>query len=201
MIDTETDCASILELKGVHHTARPTWKLEETVHFYTEIMGLKLIHAIAARGWGPDDHPDFIHFFFGSGKGSTIAFFYYLNTPQPEQTMASDNWLYRSVHTAWAVDTREDLLEWKAKFEGHGLEVMQIRHELIESIYVYDPNGYFVEITWQVREMGESDAYDAKATLEAAIGIERETGRRVSDMESIWQRKGALLQERLKKAA
>ena len=57
---------SDLRLKGVHHTARPTWKLKETVEFYRDKMGLPLVHVIAARGWGPDDHPDFLHFFFES---------------------------------------------------------------------------------------------------------------------------------------
>ena len=64
-----------LRLKGVHHSARPTWKLKETVEFYRDKMGLPLVHVIAAKGWGPDDHPDFLHFFFDSGQGGTIAFF------------------------------------------------------------------------------------------------------------------------------
>jgi catechol 2,3-dioxygenase-like lactoylglutathione lyase family enzyme len=64
-----------IPISGVHHTARPTWKLSETVHFYRDLMGLPLVHAISARGWGPEDHADFLHFFFDSGNGSTIAFF------------------------------------------------------------------------------------------------------------------------------
>ncbi len=39
-------------LHGVDHTARPTWKLRETVHFYRDILGLPLVHAITAKGWG-----------------------------------------------------------------------------------------------------------------------------------------------------
>src|SRR5690349_18920690 len=70
-------------LHGVHHTARPTWKLRETLEFYRDVLGLRLVHAISARGWGPAEHPDFLHFFFDSGNGSTIAFFYYLGTEQP----------------------------------------------------------------------------------------------------------------------
>jgi len=73
-----------LVLKGVDHTARPTWKLKETVEFYRDKLGLPLIHTISARGWGPSTHPDFLHFFFDSGQGSTIAFFYYLGTRAPE---------------------------------------------------------------------------------------------------------------------
>lgn len=71
-------------LHGVHHTARPTWKLAETVHFYRDLLGLPLVHAISAKGWGPDNHADFLHFFFDSGNGSTIAFFYYIGTERPD---------------------------------------------------------------------------------------------------------------------
>eukprot|EP01042_Synura_sphagnicola_P012447 gene12447-15841_t len=72
-----------LSLNGVDHTARPTWKLNETVEFYRDILGLPLVHAISARGWGPPGHHDFLHFFFDAGKGATIAFFYYIGSPRP----------------------------------------------------------------------------------------------------------------------
>ena len=50
-----------LKLHGVDHTARPTWRLRETVEFYRDILGLPLVHTISARGWGQEGHPDFLH--------------------------------------------------------------------------------------------------------------------------------------------
>ena len=78
-----------LVLNGVDHTARPTWKLRETVEFYRDKLGLPLVHAITAKGWGraKEQHADFVHFFFEAGKGSTIAFFYYIGTDQPPEIM------------------------------------------------------------------------------------------------------------------
>jgi len=57
------------KLHGVDHTARPTWKLRETVRFYRDILGLPLVHCISAKGWGreKENHADFLHFFFDSG--------------------------------------------------------------------------------------------------------------------------------------
>ena len=69
-----SDAAAPLRLHGVDHTARPTWRLKETVTFYRDILGLPLIHTISARGWGPSTHPDFLHFFFDSGKGFRCAY-------------------------------------------------------------------------------------------------------------------------------
>ncbi len=183
-------------LKGVHHTARPTWKLGETVEFYRDKLGLKLVHAISAKGWGPEGHPDFLHFFFDSGCGSTIAFFYYIGAAQPDYLVHRPQWDSDSVHTAWQVESEAELLEWKRFIEGRGVKVdMHIQHELIESIYFRDPNGYLVEIGRQIREMSALDERDADMTLAAAIAAEKEAksgGAPFRSIESVWQRKGAL---------
>jgi catechol 2,3-dioxygenase-like lactoylglutathione lyase family enzyme len=182
-------------LEGVHHTARPTWKLAETVHFYRDVMGLKICHAITAKGWGPEDHPDFLHFFFDSGNGSTIAFFYYLGSERPADPVPWDHWLYRSVHTAWRVLDRPTLMAWKERLESFGYEVMVVRHEILESIYVTDPNDYMIEISWQMRSLGRNDAVDARLTLEAAIEIEKETSRPVQVIDDIWRAKSRLVEQ------
>jgi catechol 2,3-dioxygenase-like lactoylglutathione lyase family enzyme len=178
-------------LSGVHHTARPTWKLAETVEFYRDIMGLKLVHAISARGWGPAEHADFLHFFFESGRGSSIAFFYYLGTDRPDWLEQREHYQQRATHTAWQVDSFEELAAWKARMEEKGVKVRyQIRHEVIESLYFNDPNGYPIEITYQLRPFGQLDVDDAARTLEAAIAIEKEGGREsLTKIDQVWRRK------------
>jgi catechol 2,3-dioxygenase-like lactoylglutathione lyase family enzyme len=193
-----------LRLGGVDHTARPTWKLKETVEFYRDSLGLPLIHTVSARGWGTGAHPDFLHFFFDSGHGSTIAFFYYLNSDAPETLRgrskmrpAPDDHVFDATHTAWLVDTAEELHTWRQRLLDKGVEVSaETRHEVIESIYFRDPNGYFLEITRKLRPLNSVDALDASLTLDAAIQLEdeaRSTGSRVTKIDSIWTRKAQLL--------
>ncbi len=193
-----------LTLNGVDHTARPTWKLRETIEFYRDRLGLPLVHVISARGWGPATHPDFLHFFFDSGKGSTIAFFYYLGSDEPavldgRSTMKPlpEDHVFDATHTAWLVDSESDLQAWKHRLESQGLAVsVETRHEVIESIYVRDPNGYFVEFTRKLRPLQAIDASDAALTLQAAVDAEdaaRRAGRRVTSIDDIWRRKSALL--------
>lgn len=195
---------SRLVLKGVDHTARPTWKLKETVMFYRDTLGLPLIHTISARGWGPNTHPDFLHFFFDSGKGSTIAFFYYLGTRQPESMGGREStkpwpedFVTDATHTAWLVDSEEELLQWKEFLLEKGVDVsVETRHEVIESIYFRDPNGYFLEITCKLRPLEDSDYRDAQLTLEAAIELEQERSGGISDIrqiDEVWQRKARKL--------
>lgn len=184
-------------LYGVHHSARPTWKLRDTVQFYRDKLGLKLIHTISARGWGREGHPDFLHFFFDAGEGATIAFFYYIGTERPDWLEQRNNHLYRSTHTAWRVKTRDELVAWKDKLESVGIEVSPYtQHEAIESIYFHDPNGYNLEVTWQMRSFNELDAEDARLSLEAAMQIEDEVGhaKSMKDIDSVWRRKAKLLE-------
>lgn len=195
---------SALRLHGVDHTARPTWRLRETVHFYRDILGLPLVHVISARGWGPASHPDFLHFFFDSGNGSTIAFFYYLGSDEPaaiEQRRAlrplPDDHVGDATHTAWLVLGEEEIKAWKSRLEQAGLDVSaQTRHEVIESIYVRDPNGYFIEFTRKLRPLAQVDAVDADLTLQAAMQAEDEAlaaGVRITRIDDVWARKAALL--------
>lgn len=182
-----------LPLAGVHHTARPTWKLAETVHFYRDLLRLPLVHAISARGWGPDDHADFLHFFFDSGNESTIAFFYYIGAAKPDFAEAREDYRYRATHTAWRVETREMLLDCRQRVEAAGIPLRyQIRHEVIESIYFNDPNGYPIEIAWQARPFSELDEDDASRTLMAAIEL-YETPGALTTIEDVWRAKGERL--------
>jgi catechol 2,3-dioxygenase-like lactoylglutathione lyase family enzyme len=158
-------------LLGVHHTARPTWKLKETVAFYRDVLGLKLIHCLVAKGW-PQGHPDFMHFFFDSGNGSTIAFFYYLGTDRPPELVPQATPMHTATHTAWCCGSAKELAAWQKHLETNGWPVRyRIRHEVVESIYMSDPNGYMVEIGFPTRPFEGLDGDDA--TLRASREVVR----------------------------
>ena len=188
-----------LQLSGVHHSARPTWRLAETLHFYRDVLGLRLVHAVSARGWGAAKHPDFLHFFFDSGLGSTIAFFYYLGDDQPAHLVHRPEYDSDAAHTAWKVDTREELLAWRARLELQGVVILyQIEHEVIESIYFRDPNGYYLEITYPLRAFKRIDEQDAELTMRAAVEVEqkhRAEGGRLIQIESVWRTKGGMVRQ------
>lgn len=199
------DTPGALRLHGVDHTARPTWRLRETVAFYRDVLGLRLVHVISARGWGPASHPDFLHFFFDSGNGSTIAFFYYLGSQEPETMQGRssmrplpEDHVADATHTAWLVRSEDELKAWKKRLEDANLEVsVETRHEVIESIYVRDPNGYFIEFTRKLRPLGRVDEVDADLTMQAAIQAEDSAlskGERIRHIDEVWARKAMLLE-------
>ncbi|MBS7707772.1 VOC family protein [Chelatococcus asaccharovorans] len=186
-----------LRLNGVDHTAHPTWKLKETVHFYRDIMGLPLVHAVTAKGWGRVDeqHADFLHFFFDSGNESLIAFFHYIGTEQPPELKVPRGYMSLANHTAWRVSTEAELLAWQKRLQDAGVKVSQfITHEIIESIYFRDPNGYPLEITRSLRDVEQIDAVDAELTIEAALRLEGAEG--WTNIEQFWRAKGELVRAR-----
>jgi catechol 2,3-dioxygenase-like lactoylglutathione lyase family enzyme len=179
-----------LTLNGVDHSARPTWKLRETIEFYRDKLGLQLVHAITAKGWGraKERHADFIHFFFDAGKGSTIAFFYYIGTEQPPELAVPRGYMAMANHTAWRVETEEELLAWQARLEATGIQVSQsIKHEILESIYFRDPNFYPLEITRPLRAVERIDGLDAELTIAAALELADAEG--WENIEQLWRLK------------
>ena len=184
-------------LNGVHHTAFPTWKPKETVEFYRDTLGLKVTHAITAKGWGREEHPDFLHFFFDAGNGAAIAFFFYIGTEPMKEPAGPRGYLGMARHTAWRVETAEELVQWRERLVAKGISISEeVQHEVIKSIYFRDPNGYPLEISLTTRELGEADATDAALSLEAMIetfvdGESPET-KTIQDM---WRLKGEKVRE------
>lgn len=178
-------------LRGVDHVAYVTFKPRETVHFYRDVLGLPLVHCIAAPGWGNDPHPDFLHFFFDIGHDAKLAFFYYLGM-EPEDLNAGPGLLQKGRHLAMLVDTEEELDVYQRRIEDAGYELRhRVMHELIESIYVWDPNGYNIEISRPLRLPRQTDGRDAALTLQALGDIL--DGEAPPTMAALWARKAELI--------
>ena len=191
-------------VRGVDHAAFPTFDPVGTVRFYRDALGFPVVHSICAAGWGPEDHPDFIHFFFDIGNDDRIAFFYYFGLRKPTQAAKGDayarfgeetpDWFVRSRHLAIHVDSEEALLEYRRRLDLSEWPVeMQIQHETIESIYTHDPNGYMVEVTRALRPVTPQEDLDANLTIDALVDIAQRAGHTMDDL---LLRKAELIVER-----
>lgn len=187
-----------LELAGANHIAYTTWLPEETIEFYRDVMGLPLVHAITAKGWGMAGNPDFVHWFFEVGRGAHLAFLYYFGLPEPEGPPMTEDVRRRRVfdpsgsrHVAFNVETEEDLLAWRERLIERDVYVTRpVAHELLESIYFRDPNDFALEIARPLRPIDERDQSDAANTIQAFLDV-RAAGE--DTLEATWRRKGELL--------
>ena len=181
------------KVQGVDHAAFPTFDPKATIAFYRDVLGFPVVHATCALGWGPVDHPDFIHFFFDIGQGDRLAFFYYFGV-EPYEDLEIPELLKRARHLAIHVDTEADLIEYRRRLDlsDHPCE-LQVRHETVESIYVTDPNGYLIEITRPLREITVEDDIDANLSADALMAVVDEEH---PSLERFFQIKAALIVER-----
>ena len=170
-------------VRGVDHAAFPTFDPTATVRFYRDVLKFPVVHSICAAGWGPEEHPDFIHFFFDIGNDDRIAFFYYFgHQPVGDADGPGDAWarlpkgtpafFVNSRHLAIHVDSEEDLLEYRRRLDASQWPVeMQVMHETIESIYTHDPNGYMIELTRALRPVTPQEDLDAHLTIDALCEV------------------------------
>jgi len=180
-------------VRGVDHAAFPTFDPRTTITFYRDVLGFPVVHATCALGWGPGEHPDFIHFFFDIGNGDRLAFFYYFGVA-PYRDEAIPELIHRARHLAIHVDSEEHLLEYRRRLDASNWPCeLQVRHETVESIYVTDPNGYLMEITRPLRAITVEDDIDANVSVDALMDV---AGEDEPTLARFFARKAQLIAER-----
>jgi catechol 2,3-dioxygenase-like lactoylglutathione lyase family enzyme len=174
-------------LGGMHHLAQPTVDPQAMLDFYVDVMGAKITHCVSSRGWRPNHH-DYIHMFLDLGKGDNIAMFYYFGVHDPK------DWPRYGTHHSFTANSLEELEQWADWLEANGHKIQQRNtYEVMSSIYVWDPNGRFLEIAANHRELGDIDAEDAELTAKALCAAAAEKADKISRM---WQIKAELVEER-----
>lgn len=137
--------------KALHHAAFRCKDAKETVEFYTNVLGLKFIHAM-----GEDHVPStgvyspHIHIFFQMEDGSCIAFFELPNDAGSVSGRDAETpgWVQ---HFAFRVQDMDTLLKAKEDLIAKGVDVLgPTNHDdFLQSIYFFDPSGHRLELSVQ----------------------------------------------------
>lgn len=131
--------------RGIHHVAYACRDLQETNHFYEELMGFPLVHTeVSAVGDGFHRHV-----FYDTGEGGLIAFFDLHGVGEREgwsEKISTGNGLPIWVNHISFGATEESQAAAKARFTAAGIEpLMEVDHGWCQSLYYKDPNGIMVE--------------------------------------------------------
>ena len=122
-----------MQLEGIDHVALGVRDIERSVKWYTEVLGLELLHE---GMW--DGVPTFI------GRGNTgIALF---PASSDAKSTPSSHRELRMLHLAFRAD-RENFLAAQRELEERGIKFSFEDHEISHSIYFRDPDGHHLEIT------------------------------------------------------
>jgi catechol 2,3-dioxygenase-like lactoylglutathione lyase family enzyme len=152
-----------------HHLALVAKDMKAIHHFYEEIMAFELVKVevapIADGGWGK-------HYFYriNGDDSSFIAFWELHDTKNSEdyeyELNKAANLPPATFHFAFALETVEELEQWREKWNAAGLDVLEIDHNWCHSIYTKDPNGNAVEFCVTTGSFTEEDRTRALAALE-----------------------------------
>ncbi len=149
--------------KKLHHAAFRCKDAQETVTFYTQVLGLKFSHAM-----GEDHVPStgkyspHIHIFLEMEDGSSIAFFECPNDPGNMKDLTSPDWIQ---HFAFEVDSVATVLQAKEDLIAKGVKVVgPTNHDdFITSIYFFDPSGHRLELTTRTCPAARYPIFESEA--------------------------------------
>lgn len=151
-----------LTLQAVDHLALVTDDMRETVRFYTEVLGMRLVHAMRTPGAysaerGNPPYGKIRHYFFDMGNGGLVAFFEYPKGVAPSDRDALGGMQHVAFHA-----NRATFQRFQDHFKNKGIPfVGPLDLGIRCSIYFFDNNGIRLEIT----TVTDTEDFDAVATV------------------------------------
>jgi catechol 2,3-dioxygenase-like lactoylglutathione lyase family enzyme len=196
MCATLLDMNTEFELGGINHLALVSSDMQQTIDFYSGVLGMPLIKTIELpAGMGQ-------HFFFDCGGGDCVAFFWFPDAPdgvpgvsaprnRPEQgdllsAVGSMN------HVAFHVpaDRFED---YRRRLRAKGVEVSPIlNHDdspygvsremydgvFVRSFYFQDPDGILLEFACWTRAFTSADvSHQPKTSADRDVAKDRDAAK------------------------
>jgi catechol 2,3-dioxygenase-like lactoylglutathione lyase family enzyme len=135
----------MITFNGVNHLAMATGNMDETIRFWRDLLGMRLVAGLG--------QPGYRHYFFQISDKDMIAFFEWPGVkPVPEKEHGRPvSGPFAFDHVSFGVETEDDLWELRDKLDAAGIWVSEvIDHGFIHSIYAFDPNGIPIEFSHNV---------------------------------------------------
>jgi catechol 2,3-dioxygenase-like lactoylglutathione lyase family enzyme len=136
----------MIKFTGLNHLAMVTGDIDNTIRFWRDLLGMRLIVGIGKPGYRI--------YFFEISKDECIAFFEWpdVNPIAEKDAGVAIKGSVAFDHVSFGVETEDDLWKLKDKLDAVGVWVSEvIDHGFIHSIYTFDPNGISVEFSHNVQ--------------------------------------------------
>jgi catechol 2,3-dioxygenase len=163
---------------GLNHLVLNVRDLEESHRFWTEIIGFTQVGELHATPTRPN--PPKMRFYSGDHGGGRkshhdLALVENRDLPAPPAACAVN-------HIAIALPSREAWLEQLAFLQQQGVKFdRRVEHGMTHSLYIHDPNGYGIELLYELpRDVWEGDI---EAALNYAAQLPTEGREALADRE------------------
>ncbi len=166
---------------GINHPALVGRNYAETVHFYTEVLGMRLVLEQPNL-----DDGEQVHLFFEAGPGQFIAYFVPREGSLPDTPHRRQ--LGSMLHLALNLDV--PMSEAMKTLDAHGIQYKgPIDRGYERSIYFRDPNGAVIELlSWLVPLPGDVDEGDVIAAAQEHRRARGAAYIEIEDVEAILER-------------
>ena len=127
--------------RGVHHPAFATADVDRTVHFWRDLLGLRLVYTSG----GPGER----QYFFEVAAGSYVAFFEWegVEAPRPKRPGQAVAGPFLFDHLCLAVEDEEHLWELSDRLFAADYPITDaVDHGFAHSVYTFDPNNVPLEL-------------------------------------------------------
>jgi catechol 2,3-dioxygenase len=146
---------------GVNHVVLNVRDLDESHRFWTEVIGLKQVGSLHPREDGTPMPK--MRFYSGERNGKLthhdVALVENRDLPPPSGEWGLSGKPQAINHVAIAMPDRESWQNKLAELQELGVKFhLRVNHGVTHSVYISDPNGYGVELLYELpREMWEAD--------------------------------------------
>jgi len=149
---------------GLNHLVLNVRDLEESHTFWTEIIGFKQVGELKPTPARP--HPPKMRFYSGDHGGALshhdLALIENRNLPPPPAEWSMAGMACAISHIAVALPNREAWLTQLAYLQERGVKFdRRVEHGMTHSLYIHDPNGYGVELLYELPREVWADDIDA----------------------------------------
>lgn len=164
-----------MRYKGINHLALATGDMNQTICFWRDLIGLRLVAGLGKPGYR--------QYFFELGPYNMLLFFEWSQVqPLPEKDHGVPvQGPFGFDHLALEVETLDDLWTLYDKLSAADFWVSEILdHGFIYSMYAFDPNNIPIEFTWSVPDFNLREnpcMLDTQPDQEALNGPEPEPGK------------------------
>jgi catechol 2,3-dioxygenase len=167
---------------GLNHLVLNVRNLDESHQFWTEILGFKQVGELKATPTRPN--PPRMRFYSGDHGGRMnhhdIALIENTGLPPPPADWAMSGMPMAIGHIAITLPDREAWLRQLAYLQSRNVRFnRRVEHGMTHSLYINDPNGYGVELLYELpRDIWEGDI---DAALNHAVAVPTEGPEALTD--------------------
>jgi catechol 2,3-dioxygenase len=167
---------------GLNHLVLNVRDLEESHRFWTEIIGFRQVGELKTTPQRPN--PPKMRFYSGDHSGQMnhhdVALVENADLPAPPAEWGMFGMPCAINHIAITLPTREAWLRQLEYLQSRGVKFnRRVEHGMTHSLYINDPNGYGVELLYELpREVWEGDI---DAALNFAVTVPTEGAEALAD--------------------